>query len=247
MLTVAASAFGVGACSDVLGSDDEVSTLSFRASSASASALVSDLAAAAIPVTGGGHTVDVQQVDAVFDRIKLESVRGSDRDDHDSDSDVNYQDGQDSDSENDVDSDSDNDRDFRAGATTVTLPLDGTAITPISAEIPPGRYDELQLDARYLRIRGTYDALPFDVTVPVNLKIESELEPPFEPTSAGPSPNITVNVDVASWFRNADGSVIDPRQLSTDATLRAQFRNRVRASFRSFRDTNKDGRDSDSR
>jgi hypothetical protein len=230
------------ACDDSIGSgsSDETS-ITFRTVNGGASSLTS-AALASIPVTGGGHTIDVQQVDLLFDRIKLERVHG--RSDRDSDDSGDGNGDSDSDSE---DSDERNDSPFRAGATTVTLPLGGGTVSPISQLIPEGLYDELQMDARYARIRGTYDGAPFDVTIPVNAKIETDIDPPFSPTDALGTPNITVNVDVLSWFKNPDGSVLDPRRLATDPSLRAAFRNRVRASFRALEDSNKDGRDSDSR
>jgi hypothetical protein len=238
-----AAGFVATACDDSLGSgNSDETSITFRTATSSGVASLAGAALASIPVTGGGHTVDVQQVDLLFDRIKLERVHG--RDARDSGNSGNGNGDSDSDSE---DSDSRNDSPFRAGATTVSLPLSGGTVSPISQLIPEGTYDELQMDARYARVRGTYDGEAFDVTIPVNARIETDLDPPFSPTDALGTPNITVNVDVSSWFKNSDGSVVDPRRLATDASLRAAFRNRMRASFRALEDSNKDGRDSDSR
>ena len=248
ILTFGASAT---ACSDLLGSGAiDATSISFRSargSLLSLSAPTAQVALATVPITGGGHTIDVQSIDVTFDQVKLERVDGVDQADSDSDSE------RDSDSENQADSDSENDADsdsdevFRTGATTVALPLDGTTVTPFTHALPLGTYDELQMKARFMRLRGTYDGQPFDVTVPVNAKFETELEPPFVVTSDLDRPNVTVDVDWAAWFRRSDGSVIDPRLLATDATLRAAFVNRVRASLRAFKDSNRDGVDSDSR
>jgi hypothetical protein len=57
---------------------------------------------------------------------------------------------------------------------------------------------------------------------------------------------VSVNIDVASWFKDAEGNAIDPRLLNSDAEMRAQFRNRVRASFRAFEDADRDHDESDS-
>jgi hypothetical protein len=233
-----AALVGVAACSDLMGNKNgEPTTLTFRSTGGARASVgvagVAGVSLAAIPVTGNGHTVDVQQVDATFDKVKLERVHRSGEED--------------SDAENEQDSDSKNDEAFGASNITVALPLDSGSVSPITQEIPAGTYDELQLRARALRVRGTYDGQVFDVTVPVNAKIETKLEPPFTVTSSTDRPNITVKIEVPAWFRNADGSVVDPRRLTTDESQRQAFVKRVRASFRSFKDKDRDGVDSDSR
>lgn len=221
----------MGACSDVVGGgDDAAATITFRSASASTRSLSEGMSLAQIPVTGGGHTVDVQAVDILFDRAILQSVEAQD----------------DGDSETDSDSDGVGKEKFRAGAMTVALPLEGGTITPFQQVIPFGTYDELELRTAFVRARGTYDGQAFDVTVPVNTKFEIALAPPFVVDGEDDRPNVTVNVDALSWFRNSDGSVIDPRRLATDATMRAAFTNRIRTSFRAFEDSDRDGDDEDS-
>jgi len=100
------------------------------------------------------------------------------------------------------------------------------------------------LDFNNYRIRAI-DSAGMIRTVPVNAELELRFSPPLDVTSSEPV-NVNVNVDVSSWFRDASGNVIDPRQLNTNAELRAQFRNRVRASFRAFEDGDHDGDESDS-
>ena len=226
-----AATIGTTACEGVLGNDETgPTTISFRTAGSSTLSVSDGAALAGIPVTGGGHTVDVQAVDVLFDEVTLERRGEAD----------------DLDSEEDSDSDGRGKERFHAGAITVSLPLDNGSVTPISQIIPHGAYDELEMDAAFVRVKGTYDGLPFDVTVPVNAEIESNFNPPFVVDGDDDRPNVTVKVDVLSWFRDANGVVIDPRRLATDANLRAQFRNRVRASFRAIEDHDRDGDDQDS-
>lgn len=226
-----AATLGLAACSDVLVGDDAGPTsISFRSATGARVNAVGQLALAEIPVTGGGHTVDLTNVDVVFDEVTLERVSEDD----------------DRDSEEDSDSDGSGKARFRAGALTVALPLDGTSTTPLTQAIPMGSYDELEMDAAFVRLRGTYDGQPFDVTVPVNIEIETNFNPPFVVDSDDDRPNITVKIDWATWLRDANGTVIDPRRLATDASLRAAFRNRIRASFRALEDEDRDGDDEDS-
>ena len=226
---------GVAACGDLFGTESRMRDASLSFGVTGNGALVSGASQVAdaglIVVTGNGHTVDLQSADVVFSEVTFEgaSVDGGDDDDSDLDS----------------DSDHEGNAKFRAGASTVSLPLEGGMITPFTGQIPVGTYSRLEMDADFLRIRGTYDGQTFDVTVPVNAELELRFSPPLDVTSSEPV-NVSVNVDVASWFRDASGNVIDPRQLNTNAELRAEFRNRVRASFRAFEDGDHDGDESDS-
>jgi len=225
---------GTAACSDLLGpGEGKSTTLSFRTatSAASATALNADALASYLLITGGGHTVDLQSVDVLIDQVKLERVHSGDEVDSDA---------------NEEDSDLRNEENFRTGPVTVSLPLEGGVVSPFTQALPFGSYDELQLKARSLRLVGTYDGQKFDVTVPIAAKLETRLNPPLVISSTTDRPDITILVNIPSWFKRADGSVIDPRVLLTDGTVRSDFRNRVRASFKAFKDKDRDGTDSDS-
>ena len=234
---------GTSACSDLLGSGGRTATISFRTVGSTRLALAgTDAAAAAavIPVTAGGHTVDVQQVDLLVEKVKLERSGSASDEDSDSENEVEH------DSETDSDSDLENDETFRDGPVTITLPISGGPVSPFSRTVPAGTYGELQMKVRFARVQGTYDGQPFDVTTPVNANIETRLTPPLVVSSSVDRPNVTVNVDVLSWFQSG-GTVIDPRLLATNTQLASAFRSRVKASFRALKDNDQDGEDSDSR
>lgn len=229
------AAVGAAACSDVLTPGrGAATTVSFRSTGSTSNALIdaAPTAFSVIPVTGGGHTVDVQTVEVAFDQVKLERVHSGDERDSDATED---------------DSDLRSEEIFKSGPVTVTLPLSGGIVSPFTQALPAGVYDELQMKARSLRLKGTYDGTAFDVTVPVEVKLETRLSPPLTISGTTDRPDITVNVNVLSWFKNRDGSALDPRVLATDGTLRSEFRSRVKASFRAFKDKDRDGVDSDSR
>lgn len=228
-------ALGIGACGDLFGSESRTTDASLSFGVTENGALVTR-ANAGVPslivISGGSHTVDLQSADVIFSEITFERFMADTTDNDDSD----------------VDSDSDHEgtAKFRAGAATVSLPLEGGVITPFTGQLPVGMYRRLEMDADFLRLRGTYDGQAFDVTVPVNAELELRFSPPLSLTASSEPVNVSVNVDVSSWFRDANGNAIDPRQLTTNAELRAQFRNRVRASFRAFEDGDHDGDESDS-
>ena len=240
--TTILAALAVGACSDLFGSSSDVRSASMtfavpRTGAAATTGTTVD-ANGLIVVTGGGHSVDLTSADVVFGRVSFERVNADAA-------------GEDADTDADTDADSDSDSDgdeseFRSGAVTVALPLEGGTITPFTGELPAGSYGKVKMDADFLRLRGTYDGQAFDVTVPINAELDLRFSPPLV-IGAGSDPlNVSVNVDVATWLRDANGNAIDPRQLATNAELRAAFRNRVRASFRAFEDADRDADESDS-
>ncbi|MHB1265735.1 MAG: hypothetical protein ACYC1S_15140 [Gemmatimonadaceae bacterium] len=229
----ASAALMLGACADATGTSGASArtSVSFQAARASAAAPGSaNVAAAVIPVTQGGHTLDITSADLVVSRVTLKPA-----------SDSAFSEG---DSDNESDSDRRDAATIRSGAATIALPLDSGVITPFTSQIPQGTYSRLRLDTDFLRVKGTYDTQPFDVTLPVNLHLQLRIDPPLVVGSATDSANVTVNVNVAQWFvRN--GTVLDPRTLQSDRALLNSVRNAIRASFHAYKDGDRDGRDHD--
>ena len=224
------------ACSNALGGGGpRQASLSFHVVPTAAASLVAAGGPLSLVVGDATHSVDIQSVDIVFSEITFEARDAADADDEESD-----------DADDDSDSEHEGDARFEVGAATVSLPVEGGVITPFNGQLPVGTFDGLEMDAEFARIRGTVDGQPFDVTIQIDKELEIDFEPPFVVEEGGDPINVSVNIDVASWFKDANGAVIDPRLLATDATLREQFRNRVRASFRAFEDQDKDADEDDS-
>ena len=229
---VLAFTFGAAGCESILGSRDGAPvSLSFTTPRAGTSA---SLSAALIPITGGGHTLDVQQIEVGFSEVVLERAEGGFGGDSDGDSD------------SDSDSDGAGNEHFRSGPVTVNLPLEGGVITPITTTLPVGFYEELEMDVERVRIRGTFDGQAFDVSVPVDAELEMEFNPPFEVTTEANQLNLTVSINALTWFRNADGSLVDPRELASNSDLRSRLVSRIKASFKAFEDSDRDADDADS-
>lgn len=235
---IAAGAIGltvllVAACSDSLSrSGTREASISFGVVQDGAFLTASSANLADIVISDDDNSVDLTSADVVFGRIKFKGVDAPPLDEDD-----------------DSDSDSDGHRGdavFHAGAATVSLPLEGGSITPFTGTLPVGTYRWVQLHADFVRLIGTYNGEAFDVTVPINGKLRLRFDPPIDLTETSEPIAVSVNIDVASWFTDSEGNTIDPRLLNTDAELRAQFRNRVRASFRAFEDEDRDHDESDS-
>jgi len=131
--------------------------------------------------------------------------------------------------------------------------LGGALVDLVTANVPPGTYDELKLDIHALQsapsaafddlvrrgasvlIEGTVDGQPF--TFASGLEAEIEHEGRFDLGSA--SANITLNIDGSTWFKAADGSRLNP----LDAGARDAIVANIRASFSAFEDDDEDGVD----
>ena len=182
-------------------------------------------------ISVGGHTLNLQNADITFSKIKLDrkesnTSAGSDNEDSDSD-------------------DGAEDAAVKFGETTIALPMSGGVITPISSPIPAGDYESIEMLVSSVRVRGTYDGKAFDATVPVHVEIEQRLSPMFHVASDADKLNITITLDPTQWLRTSSGTLIDPAALATNSQLRSQVVSRIRASLKAFEDSNKDAHDGD--
>ena len=181
----------------------------------------------------GANTLTLSTVELDVDEVVLER---SEADGADSDRD----------SEDDSDSDGGDNQKLVVNGATVALPLAGGVITPFTATVPVGLYEELELDLNTIRLVGVVDGTPFDVTVPMDLELDLEFDPPIQVVDANAPFNVTVSIDPLIWLRKFDGTFIDPRQLATDRSLRSLVRQRIALTFAAFEDSDRDGDDHDS-
>jgi hypothetical protein len=206
----------------------------------------------------GDNTLVITSVELVFDEIELElaGVAGACTDDSSDDGS----------GESSGSSDSDDCMELESGPQLVDLPL-GDAGAPtvaaITVPIPAGTYSELELKLRPLnpssgedrafiaahpdlagasvRVRGTWDGAAFEYTTSLDEEIELDFSPPLEVAESGV--NITVNLDVLSWFRNADGSLIDPRTAVSGQPNAPVVSANIGTSLAVFEDDDHDGYD----
>ncbi|MDQ3809500.1 MAG: hypothetical protein M3336_04350 [Chloroflexota bacterium] len=231
---LAALAFSSG-CGDGSGpGPTEEFSLSFTAIPAgTASAAV----VTAASITDGTHTLDLTQVEATFSEIGLEA--GVDDDDDENEA-ANTAKGED-------DDDGGEGGEFETGPVTVGLPVDGGVVTPFTGPIPVGTYRQMGLEIARVRVRGTYDAgdgsgpQAFDETIAASAEAEKTLDPPFVVSAGAERPNVTIALHPYDWFREANGSLVDPRAINTDTALRSRVRDRIESSLDAFADDDRDG------
>jgi hypothetical protein len=146
----------------------------------------------------------------------------------------------------------------------VDLPVDATIASPLQINIPAGTYSALEAKIRpvrgdadhgkgsaafltahpefagvTVRVEGTYNGKAFVYTGAPRAEFETVFNPPIV-VDAAPA-NVTVQVDLATWFKDASGALIDPS--STNADAMATIANNIRRSFRAFHDDDRNGKD----
>lgn len=143
-------------------------------------------------------------------------------------------------SELEIEGEDDAKMEMRGGITTVALPVNGSLVTPIEATVAAGIYNEVEMEVQTVRIRGTFDGEPFDVTVSVDEELEVEIRPPLVVETTRTA-NLTVAISTADWFRAGDGTAID--LVNMTSASRARLASNIEASFDAFEDDDRDGDD----
>ncbi len=149
----------------------------------------------------------------------------------------------------------------------VDLPLDGSIKAVLDNAVPAGSYTRLQAELHAVktgeddeqaaatafltahpdwptgvsvRVTGVYtDAAgvkhDFSFTSRVSAEIEMEFSTPV--TVDASTHNLTISVDVASWFTDAAGAAIDPTNSANAELISAN----IKKSFHAFKDDDRDG------
>lgn len=153
------------------------------------------------------------------------------------------------------------------GPILLDLPLGGGVERVFSADVPADTYRRLKFhihkpeddgnardqallaehpDFKKISIRatGTFNGTPFVFETGVNAVQHMDLDPPLVAAGDGPT-DLTLKVDLATWFRNRTGTgFIDP-SAALDESTRQFINQNIRKSFRAFRDQDHDGDDDD--
>jgi hypothetical protein len=128
------------------------------------------------------------------------------------------------------------------GPVTVNLPLDGTTKVVLDGLVPAGSYTGLRAKFESVNVVGVFtDSGGTDHPFTFTSNTEAELEMDFAaPVTVGSGTNnLTINVDVSTWFKTASGAVLDP----TNPANQEAIERTIRASLRTFEDDNHDGTD----
>ena len=153
---------------------------------------------------------------------------------------------------------------LQVGPVLIDLPLDGTTTVVLDGLVPAGTYTRLQARLHAVKSddQGVSDFLAahpefegisvkvvgvftdsggtnhdFTFTSPMNVVSTVNFDTPI--TVGSGTTNLTIDVDVGSWFTSTSGAVIDP----TNSANQHAIEKNIRRSLRAFEDDNHDGDD----
>ncbi len=166
--------------------------------------------------TDGTHTLELTRVAVVVREIELERISDDDCEALSSGG-----------------SDDDDCEEFVIGPLILELPLDGSINQVITATVPADTYDELEFEIHKpeddtpedlafiqanpefrdvsIRVEGRFDGQAFVFTQDLNEDQELELIPPLVVSEETGPVELTLVLDVSTWFVRSNGSLIDPR------------------------------------
>lgn len=183
-------------------------------------------------VSGTGGSVRITSAQMVVSHLKLASGDATCVDDDDA---------------NDVDEANDEHDEqgcepVRVEPVVVDLPLDGTTKVVFDALVPTGTYARLHAKLEDVTVGGVFTDAggtdhPFTFMSHVRARVEMDFATPV--TVDANTTNLTIDVDVGSWFKDATGAVIDP----TNSANQEVIDHAIRASLRAFKDDDRDGDD----
>jgi len=233
--------FALAACSDSTAAGSAALTLSVTNRAPSGSAAIDPLAD--VTVANGGNTLVISKVQLVLGEIELKEATAE------------------------CASGSHSGSGSRGGGcpeveldpVLVDVPLTGATTTlDLGALVPAGTYHELEFEIESVdddsgpeaafaaahpelrgvsvRVEGTYNGQPFTFKSSLEAELELELESPLTVSAAEPL-NLTLSVDVSSWFKGVGGTVLDPSNGANALAIAAN----IRSSFAACEDDDRNG------
>jgi hypothetical protein len=154
---------------------------------------------------------------------------------------------------------------LHANPSLVNLPTDPTApvSTSLVTSVPAGTYsafeakikavltgdpgaaDFLAANPKFngvsVHVEGTWNGTPFTYDGAASAELELTFATPIVVDSTGM--NITVNVDLSTWFVNGSGALVDPSTATAGGANESLVAGNIHKSFEAFEDNNKDGTD----
>jgi len=240
VLYLAPMALLLGACDSTAPNASQRINLSATIGSAAAHSSLSGPVADVI-VSGTGGSVRITSAQIVLSHIKLTSDAACATDDDENDAD----DANDQPDANETDADNNDEHDcesVRVEPVLVDLPLDGTTKVILDALVPAGTYTGLRAKLEDVKVVGVFtDAGGTDHAFTFTSHVEGHMSVDFATpvTVDANTTNLTIDVDVGSWFKDASGAVTDP----TNAAKQTVIEKAIRESLRAFEDDNHDGDD----
>lgn len=161
----------------------------------------------------------------------------------------------------------DNCAELELAPSVIDLPVDGSITTALNVTVPAGTYSALEAKIRPIdlnrghdgagsaaflsahpelagvsvRVEGTFNGKAFTYTGAPRAEFETVFNPPL--TVGDNGANITVHVDLATWFKSSSGTLIDPATANAGGANAALVGSNIKRSMRAFHDDDHDGHD----
>lgn len=131
-------------------------------------------------------------------------------------------------------------------ATALNVPLAAGTYSKLEAKIEPARDGATAFNSanpallgKSVRVEGTFKGTPFVFTSAVRSELEMEFNPPLVIDAT--TTNATVSIDVAKWFLDSSGAVIDPGTATAGSDALSRIEDNIRRSFHAFEDDDESG------
>ncbi|MBI1723089.1 MAG: hypothetical protein HYR48_04190 [Gemmatimonadetes bacterium] len=157
---------------------------------------------------------------------------------------------------------------FTIGAVLVSLPLASGVDTRLEVPVDSGTYSEVEFEIHKpgsdsvdqaftaqnptwptnisIRVQGTFNGTPFTFTSDLNEDQEFTFSPPLVIDASGATTNLTIRLDVSTWFRNgAAGPLVDPATANKGGANENLVKDNIKASIKAFEDEDQDGDERD--
>jgi len=241
----------MAACSDttnpLAGTGQNVS-LSFAGRTPGASGVLSAAAAGdSMVIAVGSDTLILKSVELVLRRIEMERANVTVNCDSISDSDPRCE-------------------EFTTGELLVQLPLAAGAATAFTIPVDSGTFSKAKFEIHKpgndsidlafkaanptwpantsIRVTGTFNHSAFTYVTSLDVSQETAFVPPLVINASGTPTNLTLRADVSVWFKTAGGALISPATANNGQPNQSTVENNIKNSFKSFKDENKDGNES---
>jgi hypothetical protein len=196
-------------------------------------------------VTSGGDTLIVTSAQLVLRQIELKSAVATGCEET---------------------SGSDDCEEIEIGPVLADLPLTPGADQAFLVDIPEGTYSRIdfevhkvesgnasdaqfltqhpEFEGRSIRVTGTFNGVAFLFESELDVEQELTLSPPLvvtEDTTA----NVTILIDIRTWFRTAGGGLVDPATANQNQPNESLVSQNIKDSFHAFEDDDHDGEEGD--
>jgi hypothetical protein len=96
-----------------------------------------------------------------------------------------------------------------------------------------------------IRIQGSYNGQPFTYENDINDEQEYDLVPPLVVDEMTTDVNVTLSIDIDSWFRTMAGDLVNPQSGNKGGANESLVNENIKNSFQAFEDDDRDGEDDD--